>query len=72
MDDPVPQGQDTYVDLREVNPASPHVDPPSPAANPPSPAGNPPSPARATAKPSNTDDIFDGKTDDVCRRFELD
>lgn len=65
MDDPVPQGQDTYVDQPEVNPASPHVDPPSPAAHPPSPAANPPSPARTATQPSNTDEIVDGKTDDV-------
>ena len=61
----MPQDQDTYVDPPEVNPASPHVDPPSPATNPPSPAANPPSPARAAAKPSNADEIVDGKTDDV-------
>ena len=55
MDDPVPQGQDTYVDPPEVSPASPHVDPPSPAANPPSPARgtvNPPTPPKG-----NDDDV---------------
>ena len=61
MDDPVPQGQDTYVDPPEVNPASPHVDPPSPIANPPSPAADPPSPDKASDKPASpnkaTDDV---------------
>ena len=61
MDDPVPQGQDTYVDPPEVNPASPHVDPPSPTANPPSPTADPPSPAKASDKPASpntaTDDV---------------
>ena len=65
LDDPMPQGEDTYGYPPEVNPASPHADPPSPAAHPPSPAANPPRPARAATQPSNTDEIVDGKTDDV-------
>ena len=65
MDDPVPQGQDTYVDPPEVNPTSHHADPPSPAVDPPSPVVDPPSPARASAKPSNADKIVEGTTDDM-------
>ena len=61
----MPQGQDTYVDPPEVKPASRHADLPSPAADPPSPAANPPSPVRSAAKPSNVDEIVDGRTDDV-------
>ena len=48
MDDPVPQGQDTYADPPEVNPTSPHADPPSPAMD-----EDVPSPARDTVNPSN-------------------
>ena len=59
MDDHVPQGQDTYVDPPEVNPASPHVDPLSPTANPPSPATDPPSPAKALDKPASPNKTTD-------------
>ena len=51
MDDPIPQGQDTYAEPPEANPASPHADPPSPARdeNLPSPTRdivNPPTPSK--------------------------
>jgi len=58
LDDPVPQGQDTFVEPSEMNPTGQSADPPSPAAD-------PLSPARTSAKPPSPDKTVDVTTDDV-------